>query len=54
MTYFRKSLTHRLIKVAICGEESFYVLKYSADVFANASPDEITDDGVEDTFEVVG
>ncbi|VDO70375.1 unnamed protein product, partial [Heligmosomoides polygyrus] len=40
--------------VAICGEESFYVLKYSADVFANASPDEITDDGVEDTFEVVG
>ncbi|VDL75043.1 unnamed protein product [Nippostrongylus brasiliensis] len=40
--------------VAICGEDSFYVLKYNADVFASASAEDITDDGVEDTFEVVG
>ncbi|KAE9414600.1 hypothetical protein Angca_007695, partial [Angiostrongylus cantonensis] len=40
--------------VAICGEESFYILKYNTEAFANAASDEITDDGVEDTFEVIG
>ncbi|VDM53336.1 unnamed protein product [Angiostrongylus costaricensis] len=40
--------------VAICGEESFYILKYNTEAFANATSDEITDDGVEDTFEVIG
>ncbi|KAK5969966.1 hypothetical protein GCK32_012569, partial [Trichostrongylus colubriformis] len=40
--------------VAICGEESFYVLKYNSEVFTNASAEEITEDGVEDTFEVIG
>ncbi|ETN73300.1 hypothetical protein NECAME_04298 [Necator americanus] len=40
--------------VAICGDDSFYVLKYNPDAFVNASPEEITEDGVEDTFEVIG
>ncbi|KAJ1354990.1 Coatomer subunit beta' [Parelaphostrongylus tenuis] len=40
--------------VAICGEESFYILKYNAEAFASATSEEITDDGVEDTFEVIG
>ncbi|RCN50408.1 WD domain, G-beta repeat protein [Ancylostoma caninum] len=40
--------------VAICGDDSFYVLKYNPDAFANAAPEEITEDGVEDTFEVIG
>ena len=38
--------------VAICGDESFYVLKYSAEAVSNAS--EMTEDGIEDAFEVVG
>uniref|UniRef100_A0A1I7X7M2 Beta'-coat protein n=1 Tax=Heterorhabditis bacteriophora TaxID=37862 RepID=A0A1I7X7M2_HETBA len=40
--------------VAICGEDSFYLLKYNADAFVNATCEEITEDGVEDSMEVIG
>jgi hypothetical protein len=40
--------------VTIAGEESFYVLKYNAAAFENANPEDITDDGIEDSFEIVG
>jgi len=41
-------------QVAIAGEESFYILKYNAEVVANANPDDITVDGIEDAFDVIG
>lgn len=40
--------------VAICGEESFYILKYNADAVTNATSEEITEDGIEEAFEVIG
>ncbi|PAV92208.1 hypothetical protein WR25_08988 [Diploscapter pachys] len=40
--------------VAICGEESFYILKYNADAVTNATTEEITEDGIEEAFEVIG
>lgn len=40
--------------VTIAGEDSFYVLKYNAAAFENANQEDITDDGVEDAFEIVG
>ncbi|KAF8375128.1 copb-2 [Pristionchus pacificus] len=38
----------------IASEESFYVLRYDGEAFERASAEEITDDGVEDAFEVIG
>ncbi|CAI2350669.1 unnamed protein product [Caenorhabditis sp. 36 PRJEB53466] len=38
--------------VAICGDESFYILKYNAEAVASAT--EVTEDGIEDAFEVIG
>ncbi|CAB04024.1 COPA/B second beta-propeller domain-containing protein [Caenorhabditis elegans] len=38
--------------VAICGDDSFYVFKYSAEAVANAT--EVTEDGIEDAFKVIG
>lgn len=40
--------------VAIAGDESFYILKYNAEAVANANPADITADGVEDSFDVIG
>lgn len=40
--------------VALCAEESFYILKYDPEAYNNASPDEVTEDGVEAAFDVVG
>ncbi len=40
--------------VAIGGEESFFILKYNADIVSRASSDQITADGIEDAFEVIG
>ncbi|KAF6028093.1 COPB2 [Bugula neritina] len=42
--------------VCIATEESFYILKYSADAVeaAKADPELLTADGIEDAFEVVG
>ncbi|XP_022653578.1 coatomer subunit beta'-like [Varroa jacobsoni] len=39
--------------VAICTEESFFVLKYNAEAVANANPEAITEEGVEDAFDVL-
>lgn len=38
----------------IASEESFYVLRYDGEAFERATAEEITDDGVEDAFEVIG
>ncbi|CAI5448402.1 unnamed protein product [Caenorhabditis angaria] len=40
--------------VAICGDDSFYILKYNAGAVENADESEITEDGIEEAFEVVG
>jgi coatomer subunit beta' len=40
--------------VAIAGEDSFYILKFNASAFENANPEDITEDGIEDAFEIVG
>jgi coatomer subunit beta' len=40
--------------VAIAGEDSFFILRYNAEAVANASPDDVTIDGIEDSFEVIG
>ncbi|KAI6183635.1 Coatomer subunit beta' [Aphelenchoides bicaudatus] len=40
--------------VTIAGEESFRVLKYNAAAFENANPEDITENGIEDSFEVIG
>jgi len=40
--------------VAIAGEESFYILKYNAEAVANAKPSDITVDGIEEAFDVIG
>ncbi|CAJ0579930.1 unnamed protein product, partial [Mesorhabditis spiculigera] len=40
--------------VAIAGTDSFYILKYNADLVASASPADFNEDGLEDAFEVVG
>lgn len=40
--------------VTIAGDESFYVLKYNPTAFENANQEDITEDGIEDSFEIVG
>ncbi|CAB3409382.1 unnamed protein product [Caenorhabditis bovis] len=40
--------------VAICGDDSFYVLKYNSEAVENAAETDITEDGIEDAFEVIG
>lgn len=40
--------------VAIAGDESFYILKYNPEAVANANPADITVDGIEDAFDVIG
>ncbi|GMR50177.1 hypothetical protein PMAYCL1PPCAC_20372, partial [Pristionchus mayeri] len=38
----------------IASEECFYVLRYNGEAFERATEEEITEDGVEDAFEVIG
>ncbi|GMT25503.1 hypothetical protein PFISCL1PPCAC_16800 [Pristionchus fissidentatus] len=38
----------------IASEDSFYVLRYDGAAFENAAAEEITEDGVENAFEVIG
>lgn len=38
----------------IASEECFYVLRYNGEAFERAAPEEHTEDGVEDAFEVIG
>uniref|UniRef100_A0A0K0FNC6 Coatomer subunit beta' n=1 Tax=Strongyloides venezuelensis TaxID=75913 RepID=A0A0K0FNC6_STRVS len=40
--------------VTVATADSFYILKYDASVVENASKDEITEDGIEDAFDVIG
>ncbi|CAD5226880.1 unnamed protein product [Bursaphelenchus xylophilus] len=40
--------------VAIAGETQFYILKFNAEALVNLNPDDLTEDGIEDSFEVVG
>ncbi|OTF72814.1 hypothetical protein BLA29_013379 [Euroglyphus maynei] len=44
--------------VAICSEDSFYILRYNGDAVVtareNKSSDTITEDGIEDAFDVIG
>lgn len=40
--------------VTIAGEESFYVLKFNTDVLENTNSEDITEDGIEDAFEIIG
>jgi coatomer subunit beta' len=40
--------------VAIAGDDSFYILKFNASAYENATASDITDDGVEEAFEIVG
>ena len=40
--------------VVIAGEESMYVLRYNAAAVESATEDQITEDGIEDAFEVIG
>ncbi|CAJ0931268.1 unnamed protein product, partial [Mesorhabditis belari] len=40
--------------VAITGTDSFYILKYNADIVASAASTDFNEDGLEDAFEVVG
>uniref|UniRef100_F1KTB4 Beta'-coat protein n=1 Tax=Ascaris suum TaxID=6253 RepID=F1KTB4_ASCSU len=40
--------------VAITGEDSFYILKYNREAVENANPAEVTADGIEDAFDVIG
>lgn len=40
--------------MAITGEDSFYILKYNREAVENANPAEVTADGIEDAFDVIG
>lgn len=40
--------------VAIAGEDTFYILKFKPEALVDVNPDDITEDGIEDAFEVVG
>uniref|UniRef100_A0A0N5AKD2 Coatomer subunit beta' n=1 Tax=Syphacia muris TaxID=451379 RepID=A0A0N5AKD2_9BILA len=40
--------------VAIAGTESFYVLKYNKEAVENTDPSEVSPDGIEDAFDVIG
>ncbi|KAJ8320061.1 hypothetical protein KUTeg_001648 [Tegillarca granosa] len=40
--------------VCISTDESFFILKYNAEAIQEKNPDSVTEDGIEDAFEVVG
>lgn len=40
--------------VCISTEESFFILKYNAEAVQEKNPESVTEDGIEDAFEVVG
>ncbi|KAL3108388.1 hypothetical protein niasHT_015310 [Heterodera trifolii] len=40
--------------VAICGDQSLYILKYNSEAVTNANVADIGPDGIEDAFEVIG
>ncbi|XP_003746533.1 coatomer subunit beta' [Galendromus occidentalis] len=40
--------------VAICSDESFFILKYNAEAVAQATADSVGEDGIEDAFDVLG
>ncbi|KAI6202597.1 WD40 repeat and Coatomer domain containing protein [Aphelenchoides besseyi] len=39
---------------AVISEDSFYILKFNLEIYENVNPEDITEDGIEDLFEVVG
>lgn len=43
-------------QLAVCTDDSVYILRYNAEIVANTPPgsDKISEDGVDDAFEVVG